>query len=531
MSTCDSIPSEDIYSYQDLFCLSLETEYNIAFSQDIGHSSLQITSPSTHRNQYSHQKLVKHQHSFHSNYFAALNYSKAITRRCLQVLDTIRDGRVVSNKTKSKLSGYMHSTLILGPSGSGKTEVLHYLQQYLINLQAPGVVLYISCKSTNSTFSMSNGLLADVLSRHTAIGSSNISAICNHILKLSQTVDVNVLNQAYGDSGDTINEPVRNKGIYIFLDDLDGVLLSPTAASNLSSLDDNTDEMKNCSIFLQDILAVVTNSVCDDNIHIFGATRLSEPDIDRRYIGPPGFEYVMELTCPTFEDRCSIVDYLWGKYVRNKYNLEGPTAHELNGTSSSIEEDWTNTIATLCGGYLPGDLCAVIKKMISICSIRVSSNGDSFENASPSLQWSDLLAAINCTLPKQLKNIDMSDEFSDESSANSNIEVNSGRGKKLTWDDFAGYNDQKKDLQNLMASLKITLSEDAETDSGDELQEDKTSPTLKIRHYAPRGCILWGPSGNGKSYVAKIIASQVCPRRIVYYYRKCVLGKYELYIC
>jgi SpoVK/Ycf46/Vps4 family AAA+-type ATPase len=88
-----------------------------------------------------------------------------------------------------------------------------------------------------------------------------------------------------------------------------------------------------------------------------------------------------------------------------------------------------------------------------------------------------------------------SDDDSAISSSNSGITLVE-RDQILTWEDFAGYENEKKAIQNIISRVNNTIG-DIENIS-----------SLRCAVEKPRGTVLWGPSGCGKSYIAKIIAAE-----------------------
>jgi hypothetical protein len=208
---------------------------------------------------------------------------------------------------------------------------------------------------------------------------------------------------------------------------------------------------------------------------------------------------------------------------------QGPHQHQSHRERNM--HAWASGIANLSMGYAPGDIIAVIhrmvlihtgKKSISVPSISSSSSLSSSSSSTSSssssisssssfsISWKSLLEAITIVRPKAVASL---------SSIYSHDSMSSmfDASHQLTWSDFIGYHDIVNDLKRRLHYFQSSPL--ASINPLPVIQSQSKSQGRSgfgINEMGFKGMVIAGPSGCGKSLLAKVLASEV---RHHHYYR------------
>jgi phosphate starvation-inducible protein PhoH len=106
--------------------------------------------------------------------------------------------------------------------------------------------------------------------------------------------------------------------------------------------------------------------------------------------------------------------------------------------------------------------------------------------------WSCALEAVVAVVPRQLQELD--------------VQSGGGTGERLSWADFAGYDEIVADLQRRLASVQRKLLQDSNS-SSTRAAADAGRKTLQAS--ALRGIVIHGPTGCGKTLLASVVAAEV----------------------
>ena len=348
-------------------------------------------------------------------------------------------------------------------------------------------------------------------------------------------------------------------------------------------------------------------------IVVVGAVRLASLNqLPRAHMGAPEFDRTVLLPSPSVEERCWMLEQMLAQV---DYPLQAPGMHSADGSplavptygahvpmlsedclkgcsspspipptlpppssSSSSSADvsmlseWAQRLAALTAGYLPGDLKAVVNRIVLLhngklsaravnratpalsgpvpvtatssaasgstssdaegrtsgsLSLReevapVASSSDLIHSSSDStINWGTCLEALLSVAPKQLQRFDsqpLTIAVHDQEKAGG---AHGGiRYRRLCWDDFAGYPAVKTYLKvrlnptQFMANTARAVSGSSSLnalDSGENILHGKAgiSALSAVRESGMSGIVLHGPSGCGKSLLARIIAAEV----------------------
>jgi len=315
-------------------------------------------------------------------------------------------------------------------------------------------------------------------------------------------------------------------------------------------------ELLNCSTDLQGV-----------NLFICGASRLKPSQLPRSHVGAPEFDIAVVIPSLSLEERwilalralSSIDDIhplqsIIEANATNKTKVDNDTTttsiaiastatsyvvdaatEEKNGNDDDDDDDddvdrsqrphqyqshrernmhaWASGIANLSMGYAPGDIIAVIHRMVLIhtgkksISVPSTSSSTSSSLSSFSISWKSLLEAITIVRPKAVASL--SSMYSHDSMSSM-----FDASHQLTWSDFIGYHDIVNDLKRRLhyfqsSSLASTI---ASTNPLPVIQSQSKSQSRSgfgINEMGFKGMVIAGPSGCGKSLLAKVLASEV----------------------
>jgi SpoVK/Ycf46/Vps4 family AAA+-type ATPase len=342
--------------------------------------------------------------------------------------------------------------LIIGPEGSGKTSILESVRNYAIELSNMNKcsVMFLSSENildySHDKFKQFDNIYDDL-----SIENPNqyINKLIITLYKVLGEVNTKCIQNA---------NQLSDKPILILIDNLNDILLASEESDiGYGKAMKGGLNYQIVAVYLRRLLIKINDRhVSNRKILIIGTTSLSLSTV---YAANnfPDFDSYLSIPRPTSADRQMLLTFMI----------------KQNSILQNVEIDahsYVDDLANLTRGYLPGDLAAVVRRIASTHCGNLSTG--------KVLDWSKVLSAVASMPPKQLQALDML--------SGNNFGVGSGDIKSLCWDDFAGYNDIKKKLIQILST--------------------KTS---KIQNASmPHGILLHGSSGCGKTFLAKVIAAE-----------------------
>ena len=277
--------------------------------------------------------------------------------------------------------------------------------------------------------------------------------------------------------------------LLILCDDAESILFSMKCAVNgtLDDSDNAKDGLENehsiaNSIVLESLLSSISASsiaMTDDaQIMIIACCSLTVKEIESS-LGRL-FEKTVEIQRPNLVDR----EHLFSRHLADiplenvddhVYRTENKRYHDC-GMILPLCRVWAFHMAILSRGYRPGDIMRVINRIRSM----IPQSDDS----GAKLQWDVVLKTLASIRPQQIESLKDFVKHIDPDIL------------KLSWEDFVGYDDVKERVKRILRQVNAQM-----------LNFNKTS----LRHIfnsQSGGIIIHGPTGNGKSHLAKIIASE-----------------------
>ena len=369
----------------------------------------------------------------------------------------------------------------------------------------------------------------------------------------------------------------------LFIDDMDNLFSSLTSASENNYSDashrnkmiftnsSNYDSLKMLTYNLHKLLELLNCSTDLQGVNLFicGASRLKPSQLPRSHVGAPEFDIAVVIPSLSLEERyilallaLSSIDDIHPLQSIIESNATNKTKVGNNNTTSitiastaaatsyvvdaATEEKngnddddddrfqrphqhqshrernmhaWASGIANLSMGYAPGDIIAVIhrmvlihtgKKSISVPSTSSSSTSSSLSSSSLSsfsISWKSLLEAITIVRPKAVASL--SSMYSHDSMSSM-----FDASHQLTWSDFIGYHDIVNDLKRRLHYFQSSplAPTTASTNPLPVIQSQSKSQSRSgfgINEMGFKGMVIAGPSGCGKSLLAKVLASEV----------------------
>jgi hypothetical protein len=355
-----------------------------------------------------------------------------------------------------------------------------------------------------------------------------------------------------------------NHRYLLFIDDMDNLFLSLTPASENNFSDashrnkmiftnsSNYDSLKILTYNLHKLLELLNCSTDLQGVNLFicGASRLKPSQLPRSHVGAPEFDIAVVIPSLSLEERwilalraLSSIDDIHPLQSIIESNATNKTKVDNNTTTASSylvdaateekndndDDDvdrsqrphqhqshrernmhaWASGIANLSMGYAPGDIIAVIHRMVLIHTGKKSTSVPSTSSSlsSFSISWKSLLEAITIVRPKAVASL--SSMYSHDSMSSM-----FDASHQLTWSDFIGYHDIVNDLKRRLHYFQSSPPAPtiASTNPLPVIQSQSKSQSRSgfgINEMGFKGMVIAGPSGCGKSLLAKVLASEV----------------------
>jgi transitional endoplasmic reticulum ATPase len=198
-------------------------------------------------------------------------------------------------------------------------------------------------------------------------------------------------------------------------------------------------------------------------------------------VGAPGFEKLVEIPKPWHFGRIEIFRSLLSSSGLRLSSLPESTVEGNELNEADLLNRWCIRLANLTPGALPGDIVRLVQASIDL-NIGTLHKDDGQRGI---LDWNCVLRSLAHFSPSQLRDLDLAEDLNSE---------------KLSWDKFGGYSNIKVFLQRLL--LRKNCSNLVNKD--DKSKQD----SLSSMQVEPRGLLITGESGCGKTFLARVIASE-----------------------
>eukprot|EP01032_Pedospumella_encystans_P013211 gene13211-15223_t len=405
--------------------------------------------------------------------------------------------------------GFVKSVLLSAPAGGGKSVLLDTVGNLCAEAHEGVTVLRASCKGLDQRPDNLINNAADTID----------TSEWDHLLQVLRALGMEHLVAK--------SQSMQTDSVLLCLDDMDAVFMHYSARK-----DDNLETGRTAEIYqqfgyqLSQLLRTLAQPNNSTRILIVGCTRKDPTQLLRAHTGCPEFEKCFALCSPTYTERVHILNKLLTDtglvYQMNSdtnlANLE-PAAQEPGAPSAEVQHavrrDWAARLAALSAGYLPGDLAAVVQRIVFLHrgrSVAMQSKMVSGESvvkteSEERVAWNTALDAIVSVIPLTLQQLGVQ--------GNSSSNNNSSSSARLSWRDFAGYTDLINDLKRRLAPLANStssggLSTGKDKDNSNTAMEGAPpGKVLRLKGAVLRGIVLHGPSGCGKTLLASVITSEL----------------------
>lgn len=417
--------------------------------------------------------------------------------------------------TDARPGGFVKSVLLSAPAGGGKSVLLDTVASMCAETHEGVTVVRASCKGLDQR--------QDSLTNTTDVIDAIDTSEWGLLLKVLRTLGMEHVVPK--------QQSTHTGAILLCLDDMDAVFMHYSARK-----DDNLETGRSAEIYqqfgyqLSQLLHTLASPNNTTRILMIGCTRKDPTQLLRAHTGCPEFEKCFALCSPNFTERVLILNKLLADTTLvYQANPEVPLDPTLLITTAAVQRaarhDWAARLAALSAGYLPGDLAAVIQRVVFLHRGKTAAAQskavklDSAEKKETSekidgVLWSTALDAVVSVIPLTLQQLGVQGNSARQSSTGSS-------SVRLGWSDFAGYTHLVADLKRRLAPLansttaisgNVTVDRSPHIDtnpSSDVVGEGVKGKVLRLKGAVLRGIVLHGPSGCGKTLLASVITSEV----------------------
>lgn len=418
---------------------------------------------------------------------------------------------------------------ITGVEGMGKTCSLFMALSKLISREniAGGVIsLLVSASHVSDTAGLGHSQLITTPELNTltafvdAIGSS-IDTFTNTVADAGVTEEHDTLNLLLralcrwcASSDLQCQHPLR---LVLALDNIDDLLpYGSDADSNDDDDEDrllmapiehgaNKDVLTRRSVLLQQLMEAVAHPTCSATLLLIGLSRMQTAKDLRRYALTRGFETVYPLRRPSPSDfRALFRSFLLAAaradpVSTSNVSFEG-IGGTVSGTGADVIDEWAARLTGLIASH--GRCVAADAQELVATIFRVHRGTRELRDLDPAqvepiapnsgvavgrctsnyIKWETALECCGKFVPRRV--------WVQQASSTSSLSSHGSDGTAVSWSDFGGYETVKKQLQRLL-----------------RLFAPSATP-MPIAIAAPRGALLYGPPGCGKTFLAGVIATE-----------------------
>lgn len=412
----------------------------------------------------------------------------------------------------SKCALGARSLLVVGPQGAGKTWILNLMSggaSSAVNTSAHSYCTVVIARPTDldkfDHSSFSRGKCEFRVDKDSHPYDDRLLGALGDFLRVVdpssiKCSDIAALELCF--NGNRNRKKNGRTSFCVFIDSLEDMVLD----------EDNGDSDTIVGVALRELLAVLSDRDATaegkeheiDLVLVGSCSEIGSSSI-KRLCRPPGFDLVRSIHSPNGRDRCTLIrEYL----SRFGYSMASGCSSDSSEPPAEKEEFiqsptdlHVEKLSKLTVGYLPNDIKllldraaqyqrAVAKRMIGDPA-HVEADSDRLDT----IAWQNILKAVSMTPPSRLKSV-LSYSFVENMST---VLVSpDGQKRSLRWDDFGGHDDVKARLQILVDKVK---AETRPLIDGNLL----TSSLIE----KPKGIVLGGKPGTGKSYLVQVLASEV----------------------